>query len=93
MGSGAPANATVTITVNGITLGTVTANPDGDFQSGALALPSSLTSGQYTVHATTGTVYDLTTTLSVATGPCAVAAANVSPGLERHPARHGHQLG
>jgi LPXTG-motif cell wall-anchored protein len=80
LGSGAPANATITITVQGITLGTVTASGDGNFQTGALPLPSSLTSGQYTVHATSGTVYDTTTTLDVATGPCAVAAANVSQG-------------
>ena len=78
LGSGAPANATVTITVGTNTLGTVTANPDGDFQTASLALPTSLTSGQYILHATSGTVYDVTTNLDVAIGPCAVAATNVT---------------
>ncbi len=80
LGSGAPASATITITVNGLTLGTVTSNPDGDFQTAALVLPTSLTSGEYTLHATSGTVYDVTTTLDVAIGPCAVAASNVAQG-------------
>ncbi len=78
-GSGVPASSVVTISVNGITLGTVTANPDGDFLTSALALPTSLTSGQYTLHATTGAI-DLTATLDVATGPCAVAAATAAQG-------------
>ncbi len=78
-GSGVPASSTVTITVNGITLGTATSNPDGDFLTAALALPSSLTSGQYTLHATTGTV-DLTTNLDIAIGPCAVSAVTVAQG-------------
>lgn len=80
-GSGVPANSVVTITVNGTTLGTATANGDGDFLTASLPLPATLTSGQYTLHATTGSV-DLTATLDVATGPCAVSAATVaqSPG-------------
>jgi len=76
-GSGVPAGSTVTIQINGITLGTTTANPDGDFLSDKLTLPTSITSGQYTLHALAGSL-DLTAVLSVATGPCAVAANNVT---------------
>ena len=53
-GSGCPPNVTVTIQINGITLGTVTSNGDGDFLTGNLTLPPSITPGQYTVHALCG---------------------------------------
>jgi len=76
-GSGVTPNSTVTIQINGVTLGTATSNPDGDFLTGKLTLPPSITSGQYTLHALSGSL-DLTAVLSVASGPCAVAANNVT---------------
>jgi LPXTG-motif cell wall-anchored protein len=76
-GSGFPDSATVTIQVNGATLGTTTSNDEGDFLTSALALPAGLTSGTYTLHAVSGST-DLTSVLNIAVGPCAVAAANVT---------------
>jgi len=76
-GSGVPDSATVTIQVNGVTLGTTTSNNEGDFLITGLSLPSSFPSGQYTLHAISGSV-DLTATLDIAVGPCAVAGNNVT---------------
>ncbi len=77
-GSGVPANSMVSIVINGTTIGTATSNPDGDFLTGKLTLPSSFGSGDYTVHAVSGTTFDVTAVLGIATGPCAVAAQNVT---------------
>jgi LPXTG-motif cell wall-anchored protein len=63
-GSGCPANVTVTIQINGTTVGTVTSNGEGDFITGNITLPPSITAGQYTVHALCGDL-DLTAVLSV----------------------------
>jgi LPXTG-motif cell wall-anchored protein len=76
-GSGVADSSTVTIQINGQTIGTATANDEGDFLTDKITLPSTLTSGDYTVHALQGSL-DLTATLGIATGPCAVAAANVT---------------
>jgi LPXTG-motif cell wall-anchored protein len=78
-GSGCPADVTVTIQINGITIGTVTSNGDGDFLTGNLTLPPSITPGQYTVHALCGSL-DLTAVLSVsALAPVTTAAAATLP--------------
>lgn len=76
-GSGVADSSTVTIQINGQTIGTTTANNEGDFLTGQITLPTTFTSGEYQIHAIQGSL-DLTAVLSIATGPCAVAATNVT---------------